>query len=460
MSTTVKYNNNTILEFNNDTRVLKTNGAVASSDIIITDNSLEGGEAGKTSQDKYHYVVLENEEYVPILVQEVTLLSNGEYDAQINTAYSPITINVPSKETELIERTITELSYNDLNGIGTIRSHAFNQCTSLASVTFPPTVTTLLANAFSYTGLQEVIIPKTVIEISEYVFQNCQSLKKVEIYGEKTWIAGNSGNYRCRYLFGSCKNLETLIATDCTFGGGNELNGCTSLHDVYMPKASYTDAGTFSGCTSLKRLALPNNTACYTRAFSSCIGLEIIDFGQRTQFFREYIFEKDSSLRTIILRGDTLTPLTNINVFTGTPFAEGGTGGTIYIPKVLYDHLGDGSSLDYKSATNWSTLDGYGTITWAQIEGSEYEYYYADGRSVLQNITQNLTNCTIDNDLAHYHTEFVTQIVPDDGYTTISGVSVSMGGVDITSSVYDAASRTITIDSPDGEIVITATGGV
>lgn len=49
------------------------------------------------------------------------------------------------------------------------------------------------------------------------------------------------------------------------------------------------------------------------------------------------------------------------------------TGGTIYIPKVLYDHLGDGTSLDYKAATNWSTVDGYGAITWAKIEGSAYE---------------------------------------------------------------------------------------
>ena len=47
--------------------------------------------------------------------------------------------------------------------------------------------------------------------------------------------------------------------------------------------------------------------------------------------------------------------------------------GTIYIQKVLYDRLGDGASLDYKAATNWSTVDGYGTITWAKIESSAYE---------------------------------------------------------------------------------------
>lgn len=79
-------------------------------------------------------------------------------------------------------------------------------------------------------------------------------------------------------------------------------------------------------------------------------------------------------LDTIVLDSDTLISLvstswTNKNL----AFKSGGTGGTIYIPKSLYDHLGDGTEYDYRSATNWSTVDARGTITWAQIEGSEYE---------------------------------------------------------------------------------------
>ena len=85
---------------------------------------------------------------------------------------------------------------------------------------------------------------------------------------------------------------------------------------------------------------------------------------------------------TLIIRGTSRSQLININALSNTPFKNGGGGGTIYIPKALYDHLGDGTSLDYKSATNWSTVDGYGTITWAQIEGSEFEQYYADGTPI------------------------------------------------------------------------------
>ena len=83
-------------------------------------------------------------------------------------------------------------------------------------------------------------------------------------------------------------------------------------------------------------------------------------------------------------------PLGNINAFANTPFKSGGTGGTIYIPKSLYDHLGDGTANDYKAATNWSTVDGYGTITWKSIESTHTDpnapidltLYYADGTPI------------------------------------------------------------------------------
>lgn len=54
---------------------------------------------------------------------------------------------------------------------------------------------------------------------------------------------------------------------------------------------------------------------------------------------------------------------------------------TIYIPKVLYDHLGDGTSDDYLAATNWSTK-GLTVDKFAPIEGSVYENAYADGTPI------------------------------------------------------------------------------
>lgn len=106
-------------------------------------------------------------------------------------------------------------------------------------------------------------------------------------------------------------------------------------------------------------------------AFSGDTKLEIVDIGSCGSIGNT-AFYNCSKLTTIIMRKTSLVTLANANVFNGSPFKNGGTGGHIYIPKTLYDQLGTGTN-DYEIATNWSTVNGYGTITWHAIEGSIYE---------------------------------------------------------------------------------------
>ena len=109
--------------------------------------------------------------------------------------------------------------------------------------------------------------------------------------------------------------------------------------------------------------------------------LTICDMGENLNGIGANAFN-GAPLTTLILRRSSVVSCSNTSAFSNTPFASGGTGGTIYIPKALYDHLGDNSSSDYKAASNWSTVNGYGTITWAKIEGSYYETHYADGTAI------------------------------------------------------------------------------
>lgn len=113
---------------------------------------------------------------------------------------------------------------------------------------------------------------------------------------------------------------------------------------------------------------------------SSNTYLTICDIGDYVNAIGNNAFLNDSNLKTLILRRTSLLTCSS-NSFSGTPAASGGSGMTIYIPKTLYDALGTGTN-DYKAATNWATYDGYGTITWAAIEGSQYENYYADGTPI------------------------------------------------------------------------------
>lgn len=474
MSTTVKYKNNIIASLDGETKILATRGKWVENDIEITDISVDGTGEGNIYQDEDGYIIIDENNNKPVNVKPVTMLTNGEYVAPAGVAYSPVTIDTPERGEDYIDGSITYIMAEDLDGITYIGAYAFRNCASLTSIDLsnmvtigkyafegctllkeiiiPPSVNTIGSYAFINSGLENIIIPETAINLGENLFNGCKSLKTAELRGFKTWIA----SYGARNIFYNCSSLESVKIYTSMTGNGSEFYGCSSLIDVYAPKYNLVSAGTFTGCTALERIALPGNTSCYTKTFSGCTSLKAVDFGKRTQFYREQIFLNDAMLTTIVLRGNTLTSLTYTNVFDGTPFASGGTGGTIYIPKTLYDELSTGSSLDYKAATNWSTFDSYGTITWAQIEGSEYEHYYVDGRGVLQTVTKNFTNCSISNDIAHYHTEFETEVIADDEYS-INSVTITMNNVDITNSAYNNTTHIINISSPDGEIVITAT---
>lgn len=113
--------------------------------------------------------------------------------------------------------------------------------------------------------------------------------------------------------------------------------------------------------------------------FQECGNMTCLDLAISTNIPDHGLYDCTGIFTLILRKTVDLVSLANINAFYYTPFKNGGSGGTVYIPKIFYDHLGDGTALDYQAASNWSTTHGYGTITWAQIEGSQFENYYADG---------------------------------------------------------------------------------
>jgi len=190
------------------------------------------------------------------------------------------------------------------------------------------------------------------------------------------------GNMKFQY----CNNLVSADFPNMESIEGDAFNNST-LQTAFFPKgrtyASY-NFGNNSVITSavIGGFSSPGSSAnSYT--FYGCSNLAIVDVGTLGRgSIGTGTFTNCAKLKTIILRSTTRLSLDNTNAFNNTPFKSGGTGGTIYIPKALYDHLGDGTSSDYRAASNWSTLNGYGTITWAQIEGSTYETHYGNGELI------------------------------------------------------------------------------
>ena len=180
--------------------------------------------------------------------------------------------------------------------------------------------------------------------------------------------------------FAELRSLTSVSLPNAITIRYNGFNGCSNLVQYNLPNVTTLEQNSFGNCNKLPHLVFPKVNTIPVNCFISCWGASAGDFGATS--IAANTFRSCERMNILILRSKTLVPIGGMDTFANTPFYSGKAGGTIYIPKMLYDHLGDGSAQDYKAATNWATYDGYGTITWAPIEGSIYETQYADGTPI------------------------------------------------------------------------------
>lgn len=130
-----------------------------------------------------------------------------------------------------------------------------------------------------------------------------------------------------------------------------------------------------AGVTGCTILVLPAITTIGNYTFADNTTITTYDIGASyTNSISAWLFSGSTSMNTLILRSTSLVSCADNRAFNQTCFWSGGSGGTIYVPSALLS--------SYPSASQWSAINGYGTVTWAAIEGSQYENYYADGTAI------------------------------------------------------------------------------
>lgn len=281
------------------------------------------------------------------------------------------------------------------NSNNTTNNGQFRGCTSLVSVVFPPSLTTLaFASFYNCTALQSVGDTSNIISIGALSFRSCP-LTDIELdlpaltsigygayYGSKIAKIKSLGSItnipNATYLggttygtFGLCANLTEATLPDTLTSIGNRafyqdkalatINydwsklvtigefaffQCSALGlTLDCPNLTSIGGSAFSesGLTEIKSLGkITTINGGSTTPFYSCTKLQRVEWPETCTTMNQRQFYLCSSLKEVIIRNVTPITLGNSNAFQGTHEDL-----IIYVPAASMEA--------YKTAENWST---------------------------------------------------------------------------------------------------------
>ena len=203
-----------------------------------------------------------------------------------------------------------------------INQQMFENCTNLNSITIPSTVTLIYQKTFNNcTSLTSVIVPDLVTLIDAEVFNNCSALTSVTIGAAVTTIG--SSNFQQSPLTtvvmktGSVvfstvfSGINTITTVTFDYSGIVPANACvsrTSLTSVTISN-TITSIGqsAFSGCTFVTTIAIPDTvTTIGDSAFADATNLAAVTLGSNLVTIGDSAF-RNISLTTITIPASLTT---------------------------------------------------------------------------------------------------------------------------------------------------------
>ena len=181
------------------------------------------------------------------------------------------------------------------NSVKSIGDDAFGACKVLVSITIPNSVTSIGEEAFySCYKLKSITFAENnkLSSIGENAFENCSSLENVNVMDIEAWlnISFGSGYAAHPNYYGTLRFLDT---------NGNETT------NIVIPD-SVTDIGpyAFHNCTNLTTINIPDSvTSIAFEAFSNCTSLQTVNIGNNVSGIGDLAFYNCNKLTSVIIPG-------------------------------------------------------------------------------------------------------------------------------------------------------------
>lgn len=149
-------------------------------------------------------------------------------------------------------------------------------------------------NVFSDSPFEEIILPDSIKELGDAVFENSPNLKTVKLPPEIEKLTP--------YLFAGCTSLKKVtMPNELTEFPEGLFRGCTSLEEIpFREGIQELPENVFEGCTSLKSLVIPNSvTSIGKRACADCKNLLAVVLPAKLYLLSEDAFEGCDSISSI-----------------------------------------------------------------------------------------------------------------------------------------------------------------
>ncbi len=215
-------------------------------------------------------------------------------------------ITIPSSvthiESEVFKNCSNLTSVTISEGVETIGESAFYNCGGLTSVTIPDSVTSIGDGAFfGCSGLESITIPSSVTSIGASAFSNCSGLTNVAIQKSITSI-----EYA---VFSGCSKLASIMIPDSvTSIGKSAFQNCSSLTEITIPNDVVSIGGyAFAGCSGLTNVSIPASVATMGKyefpkivsgIFDGCNGLTV-QFEEGTTKIPDYALYWSSGIESV-----------------------------------------------------------------------------------------------------------------------------------------------------------------